>query len=95
MLSRYSCTITLLFVFLCHYHSSPFILFVYLYICIFVSLYICIFVYLYICIFVYLYICIFVLITVYKMYYKDTGGGRPIVQPVGTTRVIREQWRST
>ena len=29
------------------------------------------------------------------MYYKDTGGGRPIVQPVGTTRVIREQWRST
>ena len=29
------------------------------------------------------------------MYYKDTGGGRPIVQPVGTTRVIRKQWRST
>ena len=45
--------------------------------------------------FYYLYICIFVLITVYKMYYKDTGGGRPIVQPVGTTRVIRKQWRST
>ena len=70
-------------------------IFVSLYICIFVYLYICIFVYLYICIFVYLYICIFVLITVYKMYYKNTGGGRPIVQPVGTTRVIREQWRST